>query len=107
VQEYRLQEKGGGRTVARAHVWVLDTFGVRWNEQAVGLIGLSVEPTLRRRGLARFLMAQLLRHFHDQFFTLVEMQAAADEPGAEGLLRGLGFGVVDSGRQYRKGDGAS
>jgi ribosomal protein S18 acetylase RimI-like enzyme len=102
VQEYRLLQKNGNRTAARARVWVLDTFGVRWGEQAVGLIGLDVEPDLRRRGLARFLLAQLLRHFHDQFFTLVEVQAPADDAAAEGLLRGLGFTVIDSGQQYRK-----
>jgi len=101
VQEYRLQDRGGA-VAARAQVWVLDTYTLRWNEQAIGVIGLEVDAGLRRRGLARFLCAQLLRHFHEQFFTLVEVQAPADDPAAEGLLRGLGFEVVDAGHRYAR-----
>src|SRR5206468_6852705 len=37
----------------------------------------SVHPERRRQGLARFLMAQMLRQFYESFFSLVEVQVAA------------------------------
>jgi ribosomal protein S18 acetylase RimI-like enzyme len=56
---------------------------------------------MRRQGLGRFMLAQLLRFFHDQFFTLAEIQTDANDVAGEGLLRGLGFKTVDEGVQYR------
>jgi ribosomal protein S18 acetylase RimI-like enzyme len=102
VQELKLQEKNGP-VAGRALAWVMDTFNQRWGEQAVGLIALDIEPPLRRRGLGRFLLSQLLRYFHDQYFTLAEVQVLAGDVAAEGLVRGLGFELVDEGRLYRKG----
>jgi ribosomal protein S18 acetylase RimI-like enzyme len=101
VQELKLQDKAGA-VAGRALAWVMDTFNQRWGEQSVGLLGVEVEPALRRRGLGRFLLSQILRYFHDQYFTLAEVQVAAGDAAAEGLVRGLGFEAVDEGRQYRK-----
>jgi ribosomal protein S18 acetylase RimI-like enzyme len=57
---------------------------------------------MRRQGLAKFLMAQILRYLQDQFFNLVEIQVQADNTAAIELLRGLGFEQVDAGHIYRK-----
>jgi ribosomal protein S18 acetylase RimI-like enzyme len=100
LHEYRLMEKEGGRTVARASLWEMETFSQRWNEHAFGVAEVFVEPEVRRQGLAKFLLAQLLRHLHEQFFTLAEAQADVDDLPAVGLYKGLGFSVVDSGRSF-------
>jgi ribosomal protein S18 acetylase RimI-like enzyme len=102
LQEYTLCEKVGGRAVARTLAWVLDPFSTRWGEHAVGVLDIEVLPELRRQGLARFLLSQLLRFFQDQFFTLAEIQADANDLPTEGLLRGLGFTVIDEGLQYQR-----
>jgi GNAT superfamily N-acetyltransferase len=106
LHEYRLQDKAGGRLVARATAWEMETFAPRWNEHAVGIVEADVVPELRRQGLAKFLLAQLLRHLHEQFFTLVEVHIDEGDAVAAGLFRGLGFEAIDAGRAYRKEDGA-
>jgi ribosomal protein S18 acetylase RimI-like enzyme len=102
LQEYSLCEKGSGRVLARALAWVLDPFSTRWGEHVVGVLDVEVIPEMRRQGLARFLLSQLLRFFQDQFFTLAEIQVDANDLPTEGLVRSLGFCVVDEGQQYQR-----
>ena len=87
--EYRLQEKGTGRVAARATLWEMDTFNQYWGENGVGIVDLAVAPDLRRQGLAKFLLSQVLRHLHEQFFSLVEVRA----PDQVGLLYRIGHAL--------------
>ena len=89
-------------SVANAGVWEMETFGTRWNEHAVGLLDVHVASDLRRQGLGKFLIAMLLRHLHEQFFSLVEIQIPADRAPALGLFQKLGFAPVDTGWRYRR-----
>lgn len=102
LHEYRLQDKLTGRTAARALMWEMETYSARWNEHAIGISDIVVPAELRRQGLAKFLLAQVLRYLQDQFFTAVEIQTRPDNDAAFGLLRGLGFEQVDTGHIYRK-----
>ena len=52
--------------------------------------------------MAKFLLTQILRYLHDQFFTLIEIQTPADNTAAIDPLRGLGFEQVDAGHLYRR-----
>jgi ribosomal protein S18 acetylase RimI-like enzyme len=100
--EYRLVERANGQILAHAVLWELDTFNAIWNEHAVGLLELEVDPAWRRQGLGKFLLSQILRHLQEQFFSLIEMQVPQDNiPGAN-LLRGLGFTQVDVGHRFRR-----
>ena len=101
--DFRMRDKTTHRVLARATLWEMDTFNARWNEHAIGFVDLEVDAETRRQGLARFLLAQLMRHFQDQFFSLVESQVPEDNAPCLQLLRGLGFQQVDAGRQFRKG----
>jgi ribosomal protein S18 acetylase RimI-like enzyme len=105
LHEFKLTDRTAGRAVARASLWEMETFNQRWNEHAVGVVELEVVPDARRQGLGKFLLAQLLRHLHEQFFTLVEAHAPADDPAATGLFRGLGFKQVDEGFTYTREGG--
>lgn len=100
--EYRLQEKGNGKVVARATLWEMDTFSQAWNDHAVGIFDLEVVPDMRRQGLARFLLAQIVRHLHEQYFTLVEAQTEEKNEGWIALLQGLNFTQIDAGYEYRR-----
>jgi ribosomal protein S18 acetylase RimI-like enzyme len=102
LHEYRLQDKLTNRTVARALMWEMETYAGRWNEHAIGITDLVVLPELRRQGLAKFLLTQILRHLGEQFFTTVEIQARADNVAAANLFRGLGFDQVDAGHVFKK-----
>jgi ribosomal protein S18 acetylase RimI-like enzyme len=102
LHEYRLQDKLTGRTAARALLWEMETYTQLWNEHAIGITDIVVPVEMRRQGLAKFLMAQMLRYLQDQFFSIVEMQVHADNSAGIDLLRGLGFEQVDTGHIYRK-----
>jgi ribosomal protein S18 acetylase RimI-like enzyme len=102
LHEYELTERTTGRIAARAGLWEMDTFSQRWNEHAVGIIDLEVLPELRRQGLGKFLLSQLLRHLHEQFFTLVEAHTPTDDLAANALLRAFGFTKVDEGFSYTR-----
>lgn len=100
--EYRLQDKLTSRTVARALLWEMDTYSNRWNDHAIGITDLTVPSELRRQGLAKYLLAQLLRYLHEQFFNLVEIQTQTENTIAVSMLGGLGFQEVDAGHSFRK-----
>jgi ribosomal protein S18 acetylase RimI-like enzyme len=100
--EYRLLERANNQSLARAVLWELDTFNAAWNEHAVGMLELEVQPAHRRQGLAKFLLSQILRHLQEQFFSLIEMQAAQDNAPTIALLRTLGFNQIDIGHRYRR-----
>jgi GNAT superfamily N-acetyltransferase len=102
--EYRLIERAGGGPVARAVLWELETtFAPRGNDDhAVGVLALEVVPELRRRGLGKFLLAQILRHLQEQYFSLVEAPVAEGNAPALALAQLIGFRQVDSGRRFQK-----
>ncbi len=100
-----LREKANGQVAARAAAWEMLGFCQRWGAPAVGIIDLEVRESLRRQGLAKFVLVHLLRHVQEQFFSLVEVQANERNEAALRLYRGLGFEQVDTGRVYRKASG--
>jgi GNAT superfamily N-acetyltransferase len=102
LHDYRLTDKGTGKWAARASLWEMETYSPAWNEHAVGLAELEVTADARRKGLARFLLAQILRHVQEQFFTVAEIQAAEANVAAVNLIRGLGFLQVDRGRRFQR-----
>jgi ribosomal protein S18 acetylase RimI-like enzyme len=102
LHEYRLQDKLTGHTAARALLWEMETYIPRWNEHGIGLTDLVVPAELRKQGLGKFLIVQLLRYLQDQFFSLVEMHVSQENEACIHLLGGLGFEQVDMGHIYRK-----
>jgi ribosomal protein S18 acetylase RimI-like enzyme len=103
LHEYCLRDKLTGLTAARALLWEMETYTGRWNEHAVGITDLVVPDDLRRQGLAKFLLAQVLRYLSDQFFSIVEIQTLAENIAAIEMLRNLDFQQVDAGHIYRRG----
>ncbi|HLJ98048.1 MAG TPA: GNAT family N-acetyltransferase [Gemmataceae bacterium] len=100
--EFLLADKTTGDIVARTSVWEMDGFSWRWNQPTVGIVSLVVREDLRRQGLAKFLIAQLLRYLQEQFFALVEIQVNEANSVALSFCQGLGFQKVDSGRLFKK-----
>ncbi len=100
--ELTLTDKKTGHTLAEAQITEMDTFSARWNQPAVGISHLNVEPESRRQGLGKFLMMQVLRFLQEQCFEIAEMQIASDNEAALLLAQQLGFEQVDTGRVYKK-----
>ncbi len=101
--EMRLTDKLTDLPAARAVVWELEGFGWKWNLPAAGIIDVQVRSDLRRQGLGKLLLAQVLRFLQDQFFAVAELQAPAADPAAVGMCTSLGFEQVDEGFVYRRG----
>src|SRR5262245_8620572 len=99
--EYILEDKNQ-QVVARVRAWVMDGFSVAWNRQAAGLFDLEVSEPLRRQGLAKYLLALLLKHLQEQFFDVAEMHVDETNAAGAALCRGLGFELVDTGRVHKK-----
>lgn len=102
LHEYRLQDKKTNALAARMTLWEMETFSQRWNEHAVGMADFEVAPELRRQGVGKYFLLQVLRHLHEQFFTLLEVHVSdADELGGN-LLRLFGFRQVDRGSSFKR-----
>lgn len=99
--EFRLAERGTGQVAARTEVWEMEGFGWSWGLPVVGIRDAWVEEPMRRQGLAKFLVAHVLRYMQDQYFGLVEIQTPETNEAARGLCRSLGFEQVDIGRFFQ------
>lgn len=101
---FQVEERGTGRKVGQARIWEMEPFSVRWNESVVGVVDVFVDESVRRQGVARLLLGNVMRFLHDQYFTLVEAQVRPDNAAALGALKGLGFQQIDTGHRYRRKD---
>ena len=102
LHDYRLTEKATGKWVARASLWEMETVqpDVERTRRRPGRAGGS--PDMRRKGLGKFLMAQILRHLHEQFFTWPRSRRRRRTSRRCNLIRGLGFTQVDRGCRFRQ-----
>ncbi len=100
--EYRLQDKRTAAAPARMLLWDMDTFCLHWGESCVGLIDLEVAESQRRTGLAKYLLANTLRHLRERSFHFFEAQADTASAAALGLLAQFEFEQVEAGHALRK-----
>jgi ribosomal protein S18 acetylase RimI-like enzyme len=101
--EFRMVDKlANNIPCVRAIVWELEGYGWRWGFPSAGILDVQVRPDLRRQGLAKLLVSQILRFLQDQFFGICELQADAARPDIVGLCRSTGLDQVDVGTTYTK-----
>jgi GNAT superfamily N-acetyltransferase len=100
MYEYLLVDKSVSVPAARVVLWEMETFRPRWDDHAVGVVGLEIRPELRRQGLGKFLMGRVLHHLQEQYYTLVEMQYTQGNAAAGALANQLGFSTVDAGHRF-------
>lgn len=101
--EFRLDDKATGQTAGRALFWEMTDYGWRWGAPPAGILEVQVRHDLRRQGLGKFVLAQLLRHLQEQYFAVAEVQVPEEDEAAARLFRSLGFVQVDEGVTYTKG----
>ena len=101
--EFRMVDKlANNFLAARAIVWELEGYGWRWGFPSAGILDIQVRQDLRKQGLAKLLVAQVLRFLQDQFFGICELQAAADDPALVAFCRSATMEQVDTGIAYMK-----
>jgi ribosomal protein S18 acetylase RimI-like enzyme len=76
--------------------------GWRWGAPPAGIVDVQVRHDLRRQGLGKYLLTQLLRHLQEHYFAVAEVQIPDGDETAARLFRSLGFVQVDEGVSYLK-----
>jgi len=99
--EFRLEDTITNQPVASVLVWEMEGYSWRWNTPAAGILDLYVDPDLRRQGLGKFLIAQLLKYLQEQYFGIVEVQITERNQATIALFRSIGFERIDAGRTYK------
>lgn len=99
--EFRLEETATSRIVARAEAWEMEGFSWRWGVPSAGILSMQVREDLRRQGLGKFLVSQILRYLQEQYYGIIEVQVMERNQACVKLFQTLGFEQVDFGRQYR------
>ncbi|MBN9518015.1 GNAT family N-acetyltransferase [bacterium] len=101
--EFRLVDKlANNFPAARAVVWELEGYGWRWGTPSAGILDIQVRPDLRRQGMAKLLVSQVLRFLQDQFFGVCELHAPVDRGDLVGLCKAATMEQVDVGTSYLK-----
>lgn len=101
--EFRMLDKlASNIPCARAVVWELEGYGWRWGSPSAGILDIQVRADLRRQGLAKLLIAQILRFLQDQFFGICEIQAPSTRPDVVALCKAATMEQVDVGTTYVK-----
>ncbi len=100
--EFRLIDKMTGTPAGRLVNWDLEGFSGAWGRAATGIFDVEIRAHLRRQGLAKFLLASVLKLLQEQFYSVVELQVWGDDPAGIGICNSLGFEQVDAGYRYRK-----
>ena len=99
---FDLVPRDAGSVCGTVAFWVMEPLCQRWGVRAVGLVGLAVDSTRRRQGLATCLVSDAFRQLQAEGFTVVEAQAALTDTASLQMFRGLGFAEVEQGSTYRK-----
>jgi ribosomal protein S18 acetylase RimI-like enzyme len=102
LTRFDLVPRLGGSSIATATFRSMEPTVTTAVSRATGLIGLSVDPAYRRRGLAIFLLSEAFRHFLRQGIVHVDAQAKQDDAVALAILHKLGFQEVGQGGVWRK-----
>ncbi len=99
---FSLYDKAQNRVVASASFWDMQPLSAGWGMCAAGLLDLYVDPPLRRRGYASYLLGEAIRILRRRGVGTIEAQSmGANEPARDFYLK-FGFTEIDYGIVYRK-----
>jgi len=102
LTRFELTSRETAPALARATFRSMEPSGTAGVGRAAGLMDLYVDESLRRRGLAVFLLSEAFRQFIRQGIRLVEAQTTQQNAAALGLFRKLGFQQTGQGSVFRK-----
>jgi ribosomal protein S18 acetylase RimI-like enzyme len=102
--ELQLEDKQTNTVAAVSLVWEMELFGQRWGKPAIGIMGFEVEAKLRRLGIGKFLLSQLLRQVQEQYFEIAECQLREENQPAIQFVKSLAFEHIDTGQVFVKSE---
>lgn len=99
---FSLFDKSQNRIVATASFWDMQPLSAGWGMCAAGLFELHVDPPLRRRGYASYLLGEAIRILRRRGVATIEAQTMAVNEAARAFYTKFGFTEIDQGIVYRK-----
>jgi ribosomal protein S18 acetylase RimI-like enzyme len=97
----RLLARPDGIELARATTWDMSWFGRHDGRARLGLFGVDVSSSQRRKGYGRYLVCEILKYAREHGVALVEVQTAATNQPALELYQSIGFQPVEQSTVYR------
>jgi ribosomal protein S18 acetylase RimI-like enzyme len=88
--------------VASASFWDMQPLSACWGMCTAGLFDIYVDPALRRRGYASYLMGEAIRILRRRGVSTIEAQTMGANGAARAFYAKLGFTEVDHGVVFRK-----
>jgi ribosomal protein S18 acetylase RimI-like enzyme len=88
--------------VATASFWDMQPLSAGWGMCSAGLFELYVEPSLRRRGYASYLIGEAIRVLRRRGVATIEAQTMGANHAAAAFYAKLGFTEIDHGVVLRK-----
>lgn len=102
---FSLVDKGQDRIVATASFWDMQPLSAGWGMCAAGLFELHVDPPLRRRGYASYLLGEAIRVLRRRGVATIEAQTMGANEAARAFYAKFGFTEIDHGTVFRKNGG--
>ncbi|WP_437185149.1 GNAT family N-acetyltransferase [Planctomicrobium sp. SH668] len=99
---FQLVDRKTSSPVAAMTVVGLDHYIRSWNERAIGLVDIYVEPAYRGQGYGQALVVETIRRLRTEMITRAEIHIPQDFPDAMGAILSSGFKQVDTGIVYAK-----
>ena len=94
--------KRGKGPVAQVAAHTLDLFAHPWRKRPVGLSGLFVPETERRKGFAKTLVLEVFRRLREESIEVIEMRVREENAHGLAFAKSLGFEQVDTGVVYER-----
>ncbi|MCC6492224.1 MAG: GNAT family N-acetyltransferase [Pirellulales bacterium] len=88
--------------VATASFWDMQPLSAGWGMSSAGLFELYVEPSLRRRGYASYLIGEAIRVLRRRGVATIEAQTMGTNQAAGAFYAKLGFTEIDHGVVLRQ-----
>ena len=101
---FRLVRKGAGEPIAAVTVIGLDQYGPIWQERAIGLVDVFVEPSLRGQGYGQALLLGVMRRLKQELVDVAEIHSPQSNETAWKVIQSAGFEQVDTGVVYLRND---
>ena len=101
LTRFRLLARSDGTELARATTWDMTWFGRGDGRTRIGLSGVEVSSSHRRKGYGRYLVSEVIRWAREHAWALVEVQTLATNQPALALYQSLGFVPIDQSTVYR------
>jgi ribosomal protein S18 acetylase RimI-like enzyme len=99
---FEVLRREGGPSAGSAMFWEIEPLASSWGVHAMGLVALQINASLRRQGLATFLVGEAMRQLQQCGVTRIQVQVMQPNAAARGLYAKLGFTEIDRGVVYRK-----